>query len=374
MVDSMTPPNLSHFTLTLIASVAFCACTSVFHLGCGDSLAPKTGSDCPKDSTSHILTWDFFLLADGGSSFFNDVAIINDTCVWAVGNIYLNDSTGNIDPSLYNVAIWNGATWSYKRFAFQDFGGNYLLAPIEAVLAFAPDNIWLGTGAALAQWNGQELVPRAFIGDTLPFTDQIYRLWGTSSTDIYFAGGNGAVYHYTGSVAQRLYTGTSNRIRDIWGKSVDGRLEIMAVASNLDFLPQNLSLLQIRGNSVTSLSTFGLPLSLSAIWFDQCSRFWLTGEGAFRAPSPSGSWSPDQNHPLIYMYGIRGLASNDLFVVGSFGLVSHFNGKSWQHYSEAQGVPRFDGSYFRVAVTGNLVCAVGLDGGTRRAVALLGRR
>jgi hypothetical protein len=40
------------------------------------------------DTTSHNFTWEIDTLGDGNSSVLRDVCIINDTCVWAVGEIY----------------------------------------------------------------------------------------------------------------------------------------------------------------------------------------------------------------------------------------------------------------------------------------------
>ena len=40
------------------------------------------------DTTSHNFTWEIDTLGDGGSSVLRDVAIINDTLAYAVGEIY----------------------------------------------------------------------------------------------------------------------------------------------------------------------------------------------------------------------------------------------------------------------------------------------
>jgi hypothetical protein len=45
------------------------------------------------DTTSHAFNWQILTFGDGLGNYFNDVAIINDTCVWAVGEIYKVDST-----------------------------------------------------------------------------------------------------------------------------------------------------------------------------------------------------------------------------------------------------------------------------------------
>lgn len=68
--------------------------------------------------------------------------------------------------------------------------------------------------------------------------------------------------------------------------------------------------------------------------------------------------------------GIRGNNANDVFVVGSFFEVVHYNGSTWYNYRNE--IPFADGALGRVAVKGNLVIAVGLMG--QQGVALVGRR
>jgi hypothetical protein len=55
------------------------------------------------DTTSHNFTWQIDTLGDGSSSVLYDVAIIDDTLAYAVGEIYKRDSVGNWDPNAYNL-------------------------------------------------------------------------------------------------------------------------------------------------------------------------------------------------------------------------------------------------------------------------------
>ena len=67
------------------------------------------------DTTSSNFTWQTFTLGGAASSALFDVAIINDTLAYAVGEIYINDSTGQVDPQPYNLAIWNGNSWRIQK-------------------------------------------------------------------------------------------------------------------------------------------------------------------------------------------------------------------------------------------------------------------
>jgi hypothetical protein len=63
------------------------------------------------DTTSHNWMWEIDTLGIAYSSLY-DVAIIKDTLAYAVGEIYLKDSTGQFDPQPYSVAKWDGKSWT----------------------------------------------------------------------------------------------------------------------------------------------------------------------------------------------------------------------------------------------------------------------
>lgn len=61
------------------------------------------------DTTSHDFTWQTFTFGAHSSSSLYDVTIINENDIWAVGQIYMNDSLGQPDLNLYNVVHWDGS-------------------------------------------------------------------------------------------------------------------------------------------------------------------------------------------------------------------------------------------------------------------------
>ena len=58
------------------------------------------------DTTSHNFTWQTFEFGQHSSSVLYDVAIINENNIWAVGEIYMNDSLGNPDND-HNTSYFN---------------------------------------------------------------------------------------------------------------------------------------------------------------------------------------------------------------------------------------------------------------------------
>ncbi|HTP79997.1 MAG TPA: hypothetical protein VMM57_06290, partial [Bacteroidota bacterium] len=98
---------------------------------------------CPPsgpDTTSHSFNFTQFTFGgSGGSSDFNDVAILADTLVIAVGEVYLTDSTGQVDDQPYSIAKWNGTAWTLERlFDLQ----NNLIPNVRGILALSASDIW----------------------------------------------------------------------------------------------------------------------------------------------------------------------------------------------------------------------------------------
>jgi hypothetical protein len=81
---------------TLSAAACILACSSCSEKPTQPPPPPAT----EPDTTSHDFTWTTYTLGDG-QSYLQDVYAVSDTDVWAVGEIYLKDSTGNLDCNLY---------------------------------------------------------------------------------------------------------------------------------------------------------------------------------------------------------------------------------------------------------------------------------
>jgi len=315
---------------------------------------------CPPplpDTTSHNFTWELDTLGDGNSSFLYDVAIINDTLAYAVGELYLKDSTGQFDPRAYNMARWTGTRWELIRIQFYTFcpqsaTGSY---PAKAIISFSAEDIWVGMdGSQVVRWNGEvQSAPTC-----IPVS--VSRLWGVSSNDLYAVGANGGVARFDGTTWQRIESGTTLDIRDIYGQQdqATGSWEILAVASKV-FVNFERKILRISGTTATALSDSGIAFPLTGVWFVSGKKYYVVGSGIYEKESLSESrW---RNGPLditqYFTYAVRGNGINDVFVVGSFGEVLHYNGSTWKSFREQTLIG--NGSYRSVAVRGKMVIAVG---------------
>ena len=158
--------------------------------------------------------------------------------------------------------------------------------------------------------------------------------------------------------------------------TTSGQGGVMAVASD-QFTNNGVAVLQLSGTQVNMLQTAGLPTtSIVGIYSANGREWYVCGDGLYKTRALGLPWQKVKGIPPIEMEAIRGTGPNDIFVVGDFGLVLHWNGEFWHDFTGNE-LPYIQGSYLAVAAKGNTVVAVGYLGGqvgNQPAVALIGRR
>jgi hypothetical protein len=290
------------------------------------------------DTTRYDFSWETFEFGFGrSSSHLADVAIINENNIWAVGEIYTEDtytydSLGNwIQP--YNAVHWDGNTWELKRIPFQTFCGQpgTSIYPISTLIAFSKNNIYFTSSSRLTHWNGDTFK----VLDCIPVS--VNKFWGLSPDDFFAVGAIGKIAHYDGSEWQRIESpeGTDLEFTDISG--YDNHLFTCGAKTDV-----GAGIFRMNGtNDLTLLywidyDDWILPFPdrisgrIVNLW--QGSPYWVwsaTYNGLYRF------CSEDIN--LLYSYPglpllwlgykqlIRGRANNDILIVGS-DVVWHYNG------------------------------------------------
>ncbi|HCV42540.1 MAG TPA: hypothetical protein DGH68_03580 [Bacteroidetes bacterium] len=301
------------------------------------------------------------------------MAIVNDTLTIACGEIYLRDSTGQYQPP-FGLAIWNGRQWQLTRvYATGPTGVVSNLVP-RGIWALSTTEIWLASGGVF-RWNGRDVnaTPywiNSFPGNPNPiWTAGQYaqRVWGSSSQRMYAIGTVGAIAVFDGSTWQRIESGTTADINDIWGSTDPGsglRLTL-AAASNVA-TPGEMKILRITGQNTVDTIGWVTGRRVNSIWFRNERKLFTAGGGVFIRGLDMG-WQEQIQIPLVYTRRVRGNGINDVFVVGDFGVVTHFNGVSWRVYPEVAAA-----LYYSCDYNGRSMIAVGER--SARAVVLRGHR
>ena len=326
--------------------------------------APTQPSSNSADTTSNNWTFTETMLGGASGSNLYDVAIVNDTDAWAVGEIY-SDSSVQFGYPPDVIAEWNGTTWHPSPLNYVYEGQSH---PISSLTGIRIDGgqFWLA-GGSIFTWDGTS--PQApLVFSRLRLQNQnatIEKLEVLSNTSVYGFGTFGTIVHFNGSTWGILANNSSLGVQDIYG--TDGM--VLAIASDPGESVDK-SILQINGTTVTQLSTAGIEWPLSSVW-SVPGHYYVVGQGIYEKTSLSQStWQEDSVDTVDFFSCIRGNAWNDFFVAGGYGQLLHFNGKSWRSYQDVLGLQQ--GGIAGIAVKGNLMIGVGYLGS--KAVAFVGKR
>lgn len=146
------------------------------------------------DTTSHNFTFQTWTFGEHSSSVLYDVAIIDENNIWAVGEIYMNDSLGQPDLNAYNAVHWNGSEWKVKKISVL-FRGSLITPPLEGVFAFSNSDFWF-VGSLPIHGDGNNWIMYD-LRTTVDPNLSLSKAWGTSSSNIYFVGRNGSIAYTT---------------------------------------------------------------------------------------------------------------------------------------------------------------------------------
>jgi len=306
------------------------------------------------DTTSHNFTWQIDTLGDGASSSLRDVFIVNDTCVWAVGEIHVKDSSGNWDPNLYNVARWDGRRWTYSVGAS---------VTINAVFAFSATDVWAGTSAPYhfdgTTWQGYNV--------TGLFNGYVTKIWGTSSSNVYMVGTNGAIMHFDGTSWERMDSGTDVDLLDVWG-SPDG-----SVVWACGYYQSRYGTYLLRNDGSGwkivydgtahefEIHSDSLSGAYSSVYTPAKGRIIeASSAGVYFALGTTHGEGQRSSFTSTYFPGfpnrLRGNGSNDLLIAGYYDMIAHYNGITWRYFSEFS---QQDQHLYSVDQKGDFTVAVG---------------
>ena len=286
------------------------------------------------DTTSHNFTFQSWTFGTIGSSTLYDVAIINENNIWAVGEIYVADTSIN-GYTKYNAVHWDGNNWELKKI------GGYGYWPCRTVFAFSATDIWFeGT----IHWDGSNYTVHMNGWPLMPNGDnwQVNKMWGSSSNDLYAVGNNGNIAHYNGQSWQKIESRTTVNLYDVWG-ATDGKT-VWTCGENLD----KTAVLKIENNQANVVFEGTFPMQqiknrfsdgLLSLWTDNNKFIYvLSPYNLYRCLNNTTGEGQELYPYNDYFKGaylkLRATAINNLFTSGNKSTIAHFNGVSWKIYNE----------------------------------------
>jgi len=104
-----------------------------------------------------------------------------------------------------------------------------------------------------------------------------------------------------------------------------------------------------------------------SIWFNNIDKIFSCGDAIYTKNIITNKWKIENDEMHYLKEKIRGNAINDIFVVGDFGIIAHYNGTNWKKFPSY-----FYGVYESLAVNGDITVAVGYN--SRKAITTIIRR
>ncbi len=305
------------------------------------------------DTTGTNYSWQKFTFGGAASSSLEDVAIVNDTLIFAVGNIYVNDSSGKVDPIPFCLARWNGRNWTLKRLYYynKDYQTIIPLYSIKGIFAFSSTDIWLAPGSVF-HWNGKDSLTE-FSFNRLTLSDPnatVIKLWGGSSSELNGVGNTGTIVQFSNGTWQKIESNTDQDISDIWGYKgiIDSKDVVLYAAGRQIF--------QLNGNT-SLVANFNPDRIIRSVWFNFRNIVYAAGDGIFSINN--NSWKKEDISDQYAVFRIRGTDINNIWATGGFGFTTQFNGARWTIINE---VSLSSGNYESLDVKGNIVALVGFEG------------
>jgi hypothetical protein len=322
------------------------------------------------ETTSHAMTWEVDTIFTGFVNYANDVAIIDDTTIWVVGEFELDDPEDTLTnfEGRFNLIKYDGKTWTLDRIMEPGWSS---IARAEAIFAFSKNDVWVGNYGSPMYWNGDEWQGRAQGFGWESVGGNIHTIWGSGPDDVFFGSVDGQINHWDGTGFERMETPTAIHIVDIWGT---GPNDVWAVG--FDLLGGGIStVIHYDGNAWSLIYELGVTPGWESVETSlsgdlRAIQTYPFAEGeAWIMANTYGIYhktleeSPDAElipmaytgHPLAHM---RGNHPNDLFIAGHNSGMYHWNGISIQEYFLPGEV------YMKgLVINNNQVFAVGWDTG-----------
>ncbi|MDW7771632.1 MAG: hypothetical protein SCH71_01960 [Desulfobulbaceae bacterium] len=146
-------------------------------------------------------------------------------------------------------------------------------------------------------------------------------IWGSSGSDIFAVGDNGAILHYDGRNWTQENTGIDSDLKGVWGAS----------ASSVYVVGENGLILHHDGENLTDVSP-SFPGIIRNIWCgDESTKCFAVGQNGAIFDDDAGSrWSMHYSAEIPEsLNGIWGSSESDIYAVGDSGTILNYDGSGW---------------------------------------------
>jgi hypothetical protein len=276
----------------------------------------------PKEEpTTHEFEWKIDTIRNSIFSTVKDVWGTSPNSVYAVGFIqYISNDEDNTPFMHFDGEKWKGIKVQVSGYLIGIYG-------------FSDIDIWM-VGDYMNGYSDNALILNftgiGFRRWEMTQYPTLLKVWGTSSKDVIAVGLDGIILHYDGDKWEKQESGTNLPIRDVWGFAPN---DVYALGSDYDKL--NYKLLHYDGKTWKGVNIGNYPNreNLMSIWGNNNKDIWAIGDYFYHYNDSGWIEKKVIKHPAL-PFKVRGSNWNNIFCVGAYGLVMHYNGIEWKEYSE----------------------------------------
>ena len=310
-------------------------------------------------ATSHAFTWHLDTIGVYGSDFL-DVAVLNERNVWAVGRIETGDTT-------VGAEVWDGQNWRIQYLSINKLP----CVPIQGIWPFSEDNIWF-SGGSIMHWNGDSNSISYF--RDVHNNEMLHKIWGSSPNDIYAIGYQGVIMHYDGQKWEHQYSGTKEdlyMVRGIYDPEI-GRERVWVCGDHTLLYNEGHGWKTVWSREKPLFEDYDRP---AGIYLLNSKKIIVAVNGYYGSCLLLLDQKNIKNYYVltktkIYINSMAANSINDIFIVGDFNGIEHFNGRNSKLYSEIWA----DGWWNSVKLKNDKVFAVGTTQYTYQALFIYGER
>lgn len=308
-------------------------------------------------TTSHNVSWQMFYMGWSLVDEPMDVVIIDENDIWISGRFTRTEAG---EEKFYNLIKWDGSNWTYDVAKNESEG--YYYGDGYSLFALSKNEVWEGNSVP-GLWNGEKW---KYFGVEKGYpkpTAWIRKIWGSGSTDMYFAGEDGSIVKYNGTRFSLLNEGSAGLTADMYGykDEVTGEKVVYCPYAVHDD-PRLSKVIRISGSSsgIDNIDFIRKDGGIRpvTVWTHRGYPVYVGGEGLYYFTP--GRWKDAGMRVNKFIYKVRGTGLNDIFAAGAWGLLAHYNGSEWMTY------PEFTDKWDDISlldVKGNTIAAVGTYNG-----------
>ena len=304
----------------------------------------------PLDSTSHEYTWQTWILGDAPTSLWRDVCAIDENNAYVVGLAFVRDSSGKLLKR--NAMHWNGQSWEFFdiwQTGLTNAGGldNPRIDTFKMISTSNMSSVW---GQPSDNWVFSGGLPNYYDGTTyvtdLSFWQRYTArgIWGDEENRWFYGGslggithGSGRTYtHYPFPLTERSQiTSMCANTHEAWAVSYRMRQGAEAAILRYDYARDAWE----RFDWHLALAGY----STAAVWCDEIGMqpggtVVMVGNNIIQYDTTwTNMTGPLNNFMPVrprWFNDVHGTARNNIWAVGDWGCVAHFNGNTWTYYPE----------------------------------------